>query len=217
MLVNMRLLWIYGAIIGLVWFSCQSKSPEELPKFKRKFKAQIASFEAKKDKADDRVEEGVETLNGLQAALEEAQNVDQEFKRVYGRWNKVDKQVEDLFKEYERLKEDASNLFAAMERQTASLRDEQTRGELTNAINTTKQDYDKVLARTEEAIGQLNTLHTDAVDIIKALEVAVALGQIAEISTGLETIEAKVENIMTELNATVVESKDLYESRIEAI
>ncbi len=217
MKLNIHPFGIFGMVAALMFVACRSKSPEELPKFKRKFRTQIASFEAQKEKADEKVEEGVEFLTGLQKALEDAQNVDQEFKRVYGRWNKVDKQVEDLNKEYERLKSDANNLFSAMEKQTSSLRDEQTRGELNTAIATTRQDYEQVLSRTEVAITQLRTLHADAVDIIKALEVAVALGQIAEISTGLQSIEAKVDNIMAELTATVKESKDLYESRIDAI
>ena len=98
--------------------ACQSKSPEDLPKYKKKFRTQIASFEDQKVKADERVTEGVDMLNGLQGALENAKNVDQEFKRVYTKWERVNKQVEDLNKEYEDLKQDADNLFAAMGRQT---------------------------------------------------------------------------------------------------
>lgn len=191
-----------------------SKSPEDLPKYKKKFRAQIASFEDQKIKADERVNEGVNMLNGLQGALENAKNVDKEFASVYGKWEKVNKQVEDLNKEYEGLKKDADNLFSAMERQTASLNDAGTRQELENALRTTRQDYEKTLANTAKAIDQLRGLHSEAVDVVKALEVAIALGQIAEINSGLQSIENKVASIMEDLNQTVNESKDLYESRI---
>jgi chromosome segregation ATPase len=202
-------------VLGLV--ACNKKSPEDLPKFKKKFRAQITNFEQQKDKADDQVNEGVEMLNGLQSALENAKNVDKEFADVYGKWNRVNKQVEDLNKEFEDLKQDADNLFSAMERQTASLNDAKTRNELTGALKTTRQDYEKTLANTSVAIEQLRGLHTEAVDVIKALEVAIALGQIAEINSGLQSIENKVASIMDELNATINESKDLYESRIGTI
>ena len=215
--IQSRLLTIIGLSVLFVLGACKGKSPEDLPKYKKKFRAQIASFESQKEKADERVEDGVNMLNGLQQALENAKNVDQEFARVYGRWENVDKQVANLNKEYERLKEDAENLFSAMERQTAGLSDAKTRGELSKALQTTRSDYDKTLSKTSVAIEQLRTLHADAVDVIKALEVAIALGQIAEINTGLKNIENKVASIMEELNATVKESKDLYETRIGAI
>lgn len=199
-------------LIGLT--ACKNKSPEDLPKYKKKFQAQITSFEGQKEKADERVNEGVEMLNGLQQALENAKNVDKEFADVYGKWNNVNKQVEDLNREYENLKQDAENLFGAMDRQTASLNDAKTRTELQNALKTTRQDYEKTLANTSVAIEQLRGLHSEAVDVIKALEVAIALGQIAEINSGLQSIENKVASIMEELNATINESKNLYESRI---
>lgn len=201
-------------LAGMSLSACKQRSPEKLPKFKEKFKAQIASFENEKEKADKRVEDGVETLTGLQEALANAKDVDKEFNAVYGKWERVNKQVEDLNKEYEDLKSDADNLFNAMDAQTASLNDEKTKGELQRALKTTRDDYDVTLAKTAKAIEKLRLLHTDAVDIVKALEVAVALGQISQINDGLKTIESKVGDIMTELNATVAESKELYEQRI---
>ena len=197
--------------------ACKQRSPEELPKFKKKFRSQIASFESQKLKADKQVDDGVTALNGLQGALENAKNVDQEFNQVYGKWEKVNKQVEDLNKEYEGLKSDAENLFTAMENQTNSLRDEKTKAQLNQALQTARSDYEKTLAKTAVAIEQLRTLHTDAVEIVKALEVAVAIGQIAQINDGLKNIESKVADIMASLNETVTESKDLYESRIGAL
>lgn len=207
----------WSILISCILFACKGKSPEELPKFKKKFRAQIASFEAEKKKADDRVEDGVMTLNGLQQALENAKNVDKEFKDVYSKWERVDKQVKDLNKEYEQLKSDADNLFSAMDRQTAGLRDPKTQQELKKALQTTRNDYDKTLSKTAVAIGQLRELHAEAVDVIKALEVAIALGQISQINTGLQSIESKVETIMADLNSTIAESKELYEKRIESI
>ncbi len=198
-------------------FSSCSKSPEDLPKFKRKFQAQIASFENQKEKTDQRVAEGVETLTGMEQALENAKNVDLEFKRVYGQWEKVNKEVEDLNKQYEGLKADANNLFSAMERQTGSLRDDKSRKELSNAIGTARSDYEKTLAKTSEAIERLRTLHADAYDVVKSLEVAVALGQIAEINAGLTSIEGRVAGIMADLNTTITESKALYESRMKGL
>lgn len=211
----------FGSIFILGWvmlgiLAC-NRSPEDLPKFKKRFRAQISSFESQKEKADDRVEDGVTDLNSLQQALENAKNVDQEFNRVYGKWNQVDKQVKQLYKEYESLKTDADNLFSAMERQTASLSDEQTRGQLNSALGTTRADYEKTLAKTSQAIDKLKAVHTEAVEIIKALEVAVAIGQIAQINDGLKSIESRVADIMTQLNESVDESKQLYESRINAI
>lgn len=198
----------------LLLVSCYNKSPEKLPKFKRKFRTQIASFEKQKQKTDDRVKEGVVDLTSLQSALDSARNVDREFQRVYGRWENVDKQVKDLFKEYESLRQDADNLFSAMEEQTMGLNNEQAKKELTAALNKTRQDYQRTLQGAEGAIEKLRSLHVEAVDIIKALEVAVALGQIAQINEGLSSIESRVESIMADLNTTIDESKELYESRI---
>lgn len=211
---HFQFLIIFPLLIALVFSACKQRSPEELPKFKKKFRNQIASFESQKLKADKQVDDGITSLNGLQGALENAKNVDQEFNQVYSKWEKVNKQVENLNKEYEGLKQDAENLFTAMEAQTASLRDEKTKAELNKALKASRADYEKTLAKTAQAIGQLRTLHTDAVDIVKALEVAIALGQIAQINDGLKNIESKVADIMASLNETVTESKDLYESRI---
>ncbi len=211
-----KLTWAILLPLALLITSCYRHSPEKLPKFKRKFRNQIASFENQKEKTDNRVEDGVVDLTQLQQALENAKNVDKEFNRVYGNWNKVDKEVEQLFKEYERLKQDAENLFSAMEEQTASLGDETTRGQLNNALGKTRDDYLATLSKTEKAIDQLRALHTEAVDIVKALEVTIALGQIGEINEGLKSIEDRVAVIMEELNTTVIESKDLYDKRISA-
>jgi hypothetical protein len=49
---------------------------------------------------------------------------------------------------------------------------------------------------------------------VKALEVAVTLGQISKINQGLVGIESRVQSVMADLNASVAESKQLYENRI---
>ena len=201
--------------------ACYNNSPEKLPKYKKKFRAQITSFENQKEKADKKLAEGVEELTDLQTGLKEAldnqRKVDKEFDRVYGQWQQVDRQVKSLYKEYESLKADAENLFSAMESQTASLNNSKTRGELTSAITKTKDDYLSTLGNTEKAIDRLRALHDEAVDIVKALEVAVAIGQFDEINDGLKSIEDRVEIVMGELNKTIVESKDLYEKKIQSL
>ncbi|MEM7373511.1 MAG: DUF2959 family protein [Bacteroidota bacterium] len=217
MRTHLHILILFPLVIALMFSACKQRSPEELPKYKKKFRNQIASFESQKLKADKQVDDGITSLNGLQGALENAKNVDQEFNQVYSKWEKVNKQVENLNKEYEGLKSDAENLFTAMEAQTASLRDAKTKAELTKALQSSRADYEKTLSKTAQAIEQLRSLHTDAVDIVKALEVAIALGQIAQINDGLKNIESKVADIMASLNETVTESKDLYESRIGAL
>lgn len=209
--IIMRLLTL-SLLIAFV-SSC-SKSPEDLPRYKRKFEAQIASFEKQKEQTDDRVADGVATLTGLEQALENAKNTDAEFRRVYGDWEKVNKEVEDLNKQYEGLKMDAENLFSAMIRQTESLGDATTRNELTSAIQTARKDYEKTLSKTSVAIEALRGLHTEAYDAIKSLEVAITLGQISDINAGLTSIEGRVAGIMADLNTTITESKALYETRM---
>ncbi|MGB0839725.1 MAG: DUF2959 family protein [Chitinophagales bacterium] len=209
----------YGLLllaIGIFTISC-NRSPEKLPKFKTAFKSQIASFESQKEKTDKKVEEGVVGISTLQAALDSAKNVDKEFNKVYAKWKRIDKQVDDLNKEYEELKGDAENLFSAMERQTESLTNTDTRNELTNALRKTKNEYYATLAETQGAIDNLHALHTDAIDIVKALEVAVALGQVAQINEGLRSIEDRVASIMDQLNESISESKDLYDKKIGGV
>ncbi len=210
-MIRLTLIFLF---VGVIMGACSKKSPEDLPKYKKKFRTQIASFENQKGKANERVEDGVELLNGLQAALENAKDKDAEFAKVYGRWNKVDKQVNNLFKEYEDLKQDAENLFNALDRQTSSLKNESTRGTLQKALTTSRVDYEKTLARTEEAINNLRTLHDEAVDVVSALEVAYGIGQISEINDGLVSIENRVNVIMEELTSSINESKALYETKI---
>lgn len=211
---NFALLFTTILLPSLIFVGCKGKSPEDLPKYKKRFKAQIASFENQKEKADDRVEDGVNTLTGIQQALENAKNVDAEFAKVYGKWEKVNKEVENLNKEYNKLKSDAENLFAAMERQTASLNDQKAKTELTRGIQTNKNTYQQTLAKTEEAIGELRTLHDEAKDVIKALEVAVALGEISGVNEGLKNIQDKVSVIMADLNESIKESKEMYEQKM---
>ncbi|MEM6765902.1 MAG: hypothetical protein AAF655_13280 [Bacteroidota bacterium] len=210
----MRRISLIALLVGILIGACNNKSPEDLPKYKKKFRTQIASFEDQKVKANERVEDGVELLNGLQAALENAKNTDKEFARVYGKWNNVDKQVNTLFKEYEALKQDAENLFNALDRQTSGLNNVSTRGTLQQALTTARNDYEKTLARTEEAINNLRSLHDEAIDVVKALEVAYGIGQIAEINDGLISIENRVNVIMEELTSSINESKALYETKI---
>jgi len=192
------------------------RGPEDLPKYKKKFKAQIDGFEKQKEKTDKKVEVAVQELSTFQQSLKDAEDKDAEFKKVYNQWHKVDKEVKDLNKEYTGLKKDADNLFDAMQLQTESLSDATTRSELMNAINKTRGDYNKTLSKTEKAVTGLNGLHGEALEIIKALEVAIAVGQIAQINTGLKSIESRVDKIMAELNTTIAESKDLYDKRIGA-
>ncbi len=195
--------------------SCRYKGPEDLPKFKKKFKAQIEGFEKQKNDTNEIVDKSVQRLGTIQQALESAKNVDSEFKQVYNEWDKVNKEVEGLYKEYSDLKSDAENLFSAMKKQTEGLRDAKTRGELNSAINKTELEYQQTLQKTEKAITQLRSLHDEALDIVKALEVAIALGQIAQINSGLQNIEGRVATIMADLNKTIVDSKDLYNKRID--
>lgn len=203
-------------VILLTLSSCwKNKSPEDLIRLKEKFKSQVASFEKKKITANKNVTKGLTSLSALKGALEDAKNEDKEFAKVYGDWEKVNKRVENLNKEYEDLKTKASNLFTAMETQTNSLSDEQSKKTLLKAINKAKTKYNGTLANTSKAIAKLRLLHGDAVEVVKALEVAAALNSFDNINSQMESIESRVEGIMQELNVAVIESKNLYEKRLQ--
>ncbi|WP_298487327.1 hypothetical protein [uncultured Maribacter sp.] len=202
-------------LISLLFVSCwKNKSPEDLIRLKDKFKSQVSTFEKKKSNANKNVNKGLESLNALKSALEDTKNEDKEFAKVYGDWEKVNKRVENLNKEYEDLKTKASNLFGAMEKQTNSLSDETSKKTLLSAINKAKTKYNATLENTSKAIGKLRILHGDAVEVVKALEVAAALNSFDNINDQMKSIEGRVEGIMQELNVAVVESKKLYEKKI---
>ncbi|MDO6808477.1 hypothetical protein Q4603_07645 [Zobellia galactanivorans] len=203
------------ALIALALTSCwKDKSPEDLIRLKDKFKSQVNAFENKKETANKNVNKGLESLNALKSALEDTKNEDKEFAKVYGDWEKVDRRVQNLNKEYEDLKEKASNLFAAMEKQTNSLSDETSKKTLLKAIEKARTKYSTTLTNTSKAIDKLKLLHGDAVEVVKALEVAAALNSFDNINDQMKSIEGRVDGIMQELNVAVVESKKLYEKKI---
>ncbi|WP_298477483.1 hypothetical protein [uncultured Maribacter sp.] len=202
-------------LVALLFTSCwKNKSPEDLIRLKDKFKSQVSTFEKKKENANKNVNKGLESLNALKSALEDTKNEDKEFAKVYGDWEKVNKRVENLNKEYEDLKTKASNLFTAMEKQTNSLSDATSKKTLLNAINKAKTKYNATLSNTSKAISKLRLLHGDAVEVVKALEVAAALNSFDNINNQMKSIEGRVDGIMQELNVAVVESKKLYEKKI---
>lgn len=202
-------------ILSLVLSSCwKDKSPEDLIRLKDKFKSQVSTFENKKESANKFVSKGLTSLGALKSALEDAKNEDKEFAKVYGDWEKVNKRVKNLNKEYEDLKMKATNLFKAMETQTNSLSDEKSKSTLLKAIGKAKTKYNATLANTSQAIDKLRLLHGDAVEVVKALEVAAALNSFDAINGQMKSIEDRVDGIMADLNVAVVESKKLYEKKI---
>lgn len=206
---------VLTTLVSLLFVSCwKNKSPEDLIRLKEQFKSQVSNFEKKKENANKNVNKGLESLGALKSALEEAKNEDKEFAKVYGDWEKVNKRVENLDNEYEDLKTKASNLFTAMETQTNSLSDEAAKKTLNNAIEKARTKYNGTLANTSKAIGKLRLLHGDAVEVVKALEVAAALNSFDNINDQMKSIEGRVDDIMAELNLAVVESKKLYEKKI---
>ncbi|SNR54907.1 hypothetical protein SAMN04488009_2323 [Maribacter sedimenticola] len=206
---------LFVVLTTLLLTSCwKDKSPEDLIRLKDKFKSQVNAFENKKETANKNVNKGLASLNALKSALEETKNEDKEFAKVYGDWEKVDRRVQNLNKEYEDLKEKASNLFAAMEKQTNSLSDETSKKTLLGAIKKARDKYNGTLANTSKAIDKLKLLHGDAVEVVKALEVAAALNSFDNINDQMKSIEGRVDGIMQELNVAVVESKKLYEKKI---
>ncbi|MEO9662358.1 hypothetical protein [Maribacter dokdonensis] len=203
------------AFVAISLISCwKDKSPEDLIRLKDKFKSQVNAFENKKETANKNVNKGLQSLKALKSALEDTKNEDKEFAKVYGDWEKVDRRVKNLTKEYEDLKEKASNLFTAMETQTNSLSDETSKKTLLGAIEKARTKYNGTLANTSKAIDKLRLLHGDAVEVVKALEVAAALNSFDNINDQMKSIEGRVDGIMSELNVAVVESKKLYEKKI---
>ncbi|MEH6513325.1 hypothetical protein [Maribacter arcticus] len=203
------------ALIALTLTSCwKDKSPEDLILLKDKFKSQVNSFENKKETANKNINKGLESLNALKSALGDTKNEDKEFAKVYVDWEKVDRRAQNLNKEYEDLKEKASNLFSAMEKQTNSLSDETSKKTLLSEIEKARTKYNGTLANTSIAIDKLKLLHGDAVEVVKALEVAAALNSFDNINDQMKSIEGRVDGIMQELNVAVVESKKLYEKKI---
>lgn len=202
-------------LMALLFVSCwKDKSPEDLIRLKEQFKTQVKTFEKKKENANKNVNKGLETLNALKSALQDTKNEDKEFAKVYGDWEKVNKRVENLNKEYEDLKQKAGNLFNAMETQTNSLSDKNAKTTLLNAIEKARTKYNGTLTKTSKAIDKLQLLHGDAVEVVKALEVAAALNSFDNINDQMKSIEGRVDGIMQELNVAVVESKKLYEKKI---
>ena len=207
--------YIILSLVGLVFTSCwKSKSPEDLIRLKEDFRDQVSTFEKRKEKANKNVTKGLTSLSALKQALEDTKNEDKEFAKVYGDWEKVNKRVENLNKEYEDLKMKASNLFTAMEKQTNSLSDQTSKNTLLSAINKAKTKYNGTLENTSKAIGKLRLLHGDAVEVVKALEVAAALNSFDNINGQMKSIEERVDGIMADLNIAVVESKKLYDKKI---
>ena len=207
-------------VVVAVFFlaSCwKNNSPEDLPRLKEAFKSQIEKFDNRKEKTNGEVKDGLASLGALKGALESAKNEDKELAKVYGDWEKVDKKVENLNKEYEDLKLKASNLFTAMEDQTNSLNDAKNKADLSAAIKKARGKYNATLENTAKAIGKLRVLHTDAVDIVKALEVAVALNSFDNIEAQMKSIEGRVDGIMEELNTAVVESRKLYDKKLNEL
>jgi hypothetical protein len=195
----------------------KDKSPEDLPRLKESFKAQIGSFEKDKETANENVQKGLTSLGALKDALQGAKNEDKEFAKVYGDWERVDKKVSNLKKEYEDLKAKAEALFTAMETQTNSLGDAKNKKDLLAAISKARTKYNGTLVNTSAAIGKLTVLHKDAVDVVKALEVAVALNSFDGIETQMQSIESRVAGIMEELNVAVVESRKLYDKKLNEL
>jgi hypothetical protein len=205
-------------LLTLVVSSCwKNKSPEDLPRLKASFQKQVETFEKDKNSTNENVTKGLESLSGLQVALVDAKNEDKEFAKVYGNWEKVDKRVKGLTKEYEDLKSKAEGLFTAMETQTNSLADANSKADLNKAIKIARTKYNGTLVNTSKAIDKLRILHSDAVDVVKALEVAVALNSFDNINAQLESIEGRVDGIMQELNIAVEESKKLYDQRLNEL
>jgi len=203
----------FGISIGLSLVGCQH-SPEKLPKLKQAFKAQISTFEKQKEKANKHVSNGLKEMTVLQEVLANAENTDKEFNRVYGKWKKVNNKVEKLYKEYEQLRKKADALFDALERQIASLKDEKNKKDLGEALAKSREKYNKTLQNTQASIDKLRKLHAEAVDQVKALEAAVAIGQLDDISEGMKSIQSRVDEVMKELNVSISESKTLYESQM---
>lgn len=202
-------------LLFLMLTSCwKDRSPEDLIRLKDKFKSSVTAFERKKETANKNVNEGLATLNALKKALEDTKNEDREFAKVYGDWEKVNKRVALLNKEYEDLKTHAANLFQAMKTQTNSLSDATSKKTLNNAIDKARTKYNATLANTAQAIEKLKLLHGDAVEVVKALEVAAALNSFDNINDQMESIESRVDGIMQELNMAVTESKKLYEKKM---
>lgn len=202
-------------LISLLFVSCwKDKSPEDLIRLKDQFKNQVNDFERKKENANKNVNKALESLNALKSALEDTKNEDKEFAMVYGDWEKVDTRVKNLNQEYEDLKEKAANLFTAMETQTNSLSDKTAKKTLSKAIEKVRTKYNGTLVNTSKAIDKLRLLHGDAVEVVKALEVAAALNSFDNINDQMKSIEGRVDGIMQELNLAVTESKKLYEKKI---
>ncbi|WP_298781336.1 hypothetical protein [uncultured Polaribacter sp.] len=208
-----KILLYVGLFLSLS--SCwKDNSPEDLIRLKEKFKAQVSTFENKKETANTKVNKGLKSLGALKLALEDTKNEDREFAKVYGDWEKVNKKVNNLNKEFEDLKAKASNLFTAMETQSSSLSDAATKATLLAAISKARTKYNGTLANTAKAIGKLRILHGDAVEVVKALEVAAALNSFDSINGQMKSIEDRVDGIMQQLNIAVTESKKLYEKKI---
>ncbi|MCD8435254.1 hypothetical protein G1K37_08285 [Tenacibaculum dicentrarchi] len=205
---------LFAGLLFLLTSCWKDRSPEDLIRLKEKFKSQVSTFESKKETANKKITKGLTSLGSLKSALEDAKNEDREFAKVYGDWEKVNRKVNNLNKEFEDLKKKASNLFTAMETQSNSLSDVATKNTLLSAIGKAKSKYNKTLANTAKAIDKLRLLHTDAVEIVKALEVAAALNSFDSINGQMKNIEQRVDGIMQELNIAVTESKNLYEKKI---
>ncbi len=199
----------------IVSTSCwKDLSPEDLIRLKEAFKNQVEKFEKKKNQTNSKVSEGLETLGALKQALEKAKNEDKEFAKVYRDWKRVDRRVKNLSNEFEDLKKTASELFEAMETQSRSLNNVKNKTTLLTAISSARTKYNTRLNKTSKAIGKLKVLHGEAIEIVKALEVAAALNSFDDINAQMKSIESRVDDIMAELNITIAESKNLYEKKI---
>jgi hypothetical protein len=199
-------------LAGLFFGGCsKNQNKNNLPKYVEKFRSQIENFEEEKQEADEKAKEGLTVLTTLEEAVAAKRGISKKLDEAYKAWGKVEGEVKDVNKAFKKMGKRATALLNAAAAKIKSIGNEKIKKQLIAKHKETSASYLAVLDKTEKAIDKMNTLHKEAMDIIKALDAAVTLGVVDnEIKEGMASIRAQIQVVMKDLNTSITESTKLY-------
>lgn len=177
------------------------------------FGASIEQFDGQSQTVQQEFEAGAQTLLTFKEAVKTAADKYPEFQKVYTQWNKIDVEIGALDGKLSSLDQMSVTFYQAAKEYAATINDPKLQ---TNALKELEESESKYRARLEKArlsVARLKEAKTNVDDAMKALEIHFSL-EVAEdtLNEVFTEIDATVTEVMGELELLSQQSRELLNS-----
>jgi len=202
-------------VLAWPWNSEPETTSSKLNNERSEFKDLIDSFNKSSEKLNTELKDGKDKISTFKEAVKIATDRNVEFKKIYGKWNSIQSQVEKTTESLKQLTSGADEFYKATETHIKTITDVAKREDALKKMQASKENYIQRLKSTKSKIEKVTELKIKVDDTMKYLEAVMAIEVFDEqIKLVFDQIDKLIPDLAEDIKQLNIDSQNFLNSKL---